>query len=80
MGARYQETRRDSPFKNATSPGELVEATGNVPYLMGNGLHILPDDLTEAVRFAPKRNGRAMKAFWEKHVIRLRGAAKALPP
>ena len=77
-GTRRRGKKGAFSVENATSPRGPIQFTGSLPFPIEGGFRILPEGLRDAARFAPRRDGRGLKAFWEKRIYWQRCAAEAL--
>ena len=79
-GSRYQGPSRAFWLQGASPYEEHIEQSAEMPFPMDAGLHILPEDVQEAISFIARRGAAGVRAFWLRQLSRIQQRAQELMP
>ena len=79
-GSRFRGPNRAFSLWGASSYKEHIHQSGDLPFPMETGHHVLPDDLQEAINLITRRGNAGIKGFWPKQLSRMQHRAQELMP
>ena len=79
-GCRFQAPNRALSITGVKSYGGDLVLSRRLPLPVENGLHVLPGDVREAIRFIFERGAGDIKILWGNELSRVRSRAHALLP